>query len=169
MGHINSKRPYLVPGVLSAAGATDTDLCTQKTFPESSPVSIFGPLTERKKYLRIQDQGYPTKQAKWTLCCSTFILRITIRKAKEALASKKNIMILDMSWSMLKPIYLSISLKLYLWILMPFFLASSLYDLTCVMPIALIRVAAVIITTISHPSPTFTLQYELMNWRTKKS
>lgn len=64
MGHTNSKRSYFVTGILSAAGATDTDIYTQKTFPESSAMSIFGPLTERKKYLRIQDQVYSTKQAK---------------------------------------------------------------------------------------------------------
>lgn len=63
MGHTNSKRPYLVTGILSAAEGTDTDLYTQKTFPEPSTVSIFGPLTERKKYLRIQDQVYSIKQA----------------------------------------------------------------------------------------------------------
>lgn len=63
MWHTNSKRPYLVTGILSTAGATDTDLYTQKTFPESSTVSLFGPLTERKNYLRIQDQIYSTKQA----------------------------------------------------------------------------------------------------------
>lgn len=54
MGHTNSKTPYLVTDILSAAGAIDTDLGTHKMFPESS-VSIFGPLNERKKYLRIQD------------------------------------------------------------------------------------------------------------------
>lgn len=62
MGHTNSKRPYLVTGIFAAEG-TDTDLYTQKTFPEPSTVSIFGPLTERKKYLRIQDQVYSIKQS----------------------------------------------------------------------------------------------------------
>lgn len=63
MGHTNSKRHYLVTGILSAAEGIDTDLYTQKTFPEPSTASIFDPLTERKKYLRIQDQVYSIKQA----------------------------------------------------------------------------------------------------------